>query len=58
MKKGKWSIVFKDKNGEYVTGIFNGGKFGVVAVALDYLGVEYDVFYKGVKVEKRKSAIR
>ena len=44
MKKGKWSIVFKDKNGEYVTGSFNGRKFGVVAVALDYLGVEYDVF--------------
>ena len=37
MKKGKWSIVFKDKNGEYVTGSFNGRKFGVVAVALDYL---------------------
>ena len=51
----KWTLVFKNKDGETVSGDFNGKMFGVIAAAFDYLGVKYDVYYGGKKIEKENT---
>lgn len=51
----KWKIVFKDKDGEIVSGNFCGNVFGIIAAAFDYLGINYDVYYSGKKVKKENT---